>query len=53
MYQYVDTAAPSIFKDIEEKKTLDDNLKAAMTKAIKEYKERFVSERQTAAKASA
>ena len=45
LYQYVDTAAPSIFKDIEEKKTLDDDLKAAMTKAIKEFKERFVSER--------
>jgi len=50
LYQYVDTAAPSIFKDIEEKKTLDDGLKAAMTKAIKEFKERFVSERQAAEK---
>src|ERR1700722_20187416 len=50
LYQYVDTAAPSIFKDIEEKKTLDDDLKAAMTKAIKEFKERFVSERQAAEK---
>ena len=28
LYQYVDTAAPGVFKDIEEKKTLDDDLKA-------------------------
>jgi len=50
LYQYVETAAPSIFKDIEEKKTLDDDLKNTMTKAIKEFKERFVSERKAAEK---
>ena len=53
LYQYIDTAAPSVFKDIEEKKTLDDDLKAAMTKVIKEFKERFVSDHQAVAKASA
>jgi F-type H+/Na+-transporting ATPase subunit alpha len=53
LYAYVDTAAPSVFKDIEEKKTLDDDLRGAMTKIIKEYKERFVGERQAVAKASA
>src|ERR1700756_5017354 len=50
LYAYVETSAPSIFKDIEEKKTLDDDLKAAMTKVIKEFRERFVSERQPAGK---
>ena len=50
---YVDTANPGVLKAIEEKKILDDDLRAAMTKVIKEYKERFVSEHQAVAKASA
>jgi hypothetical protein len=33
-----------------EKKTLDDTLKAEMTKTIKECKETFVAERQAVAK---
>ncbi len=53
LYEYVDTSAPQIFKNIEEKKILDDDLKGAMTKAIKEYKDRFVSEHKAVAKASA
>ncbi len=53
LYDSVGSSAPQIFKDIEEKKTLDDDLKAAMTKAIKEYKDRFVSEHKAVAKASA
>jgi F-type H+/Na+-transporting ATPase subunit alpha len=53
LYHYVDTAAPNVLKDIEEKKTLDDDLRGAMTKVIKEYMDRFVSEHQTAAKATA
>ncbi len=51
LYAYVDAMNPGLLKQIEEKKVLDDELKAAMTKIVKESKERFVSERQMAAKA--
>jgi F-type H+-transporting ATPase subunit alpha len=53
LYSYVDTTNAGVLKSIEEKKILDDDLKAAMTKVIKEYKERFASEHQEVAKASA
>ena len=53
LYSYVETSNPGVLKAIEEKKVLDDDLKAAMTKVIKEYKERFASEHQAVAKASA
>ena len=53
LYSYVDTANPSLLKSIEDKKILDDELRAGMTKIIKEYKERFASEHQVAAQASA
>jgi F-type H+-transporting ATPase subunit alpha len=46
LYGYVETANAGILKTIEEKKILDDQLKAEMTKVIKEFKERFASERQ-------
>ncbi|MBZ5509530.1 MAG: F0F1 ATP synthase subunit alpha [Acidobacteriia bacterium] len=49
LYAYVDAMNPGLLKQIEEKKVLDDELKAAMTKIVKESKERFVSERQVAA----
>jgi F-type H+-transporting ATPase subunit alpha len=49
LYAYVDTANPQLFRTIEEKKALDDAIKADMTKTIKEAKERFVAERKTAA----
>jgi len=49
---YVETSNPGILQAIEEKKVLDDDLKAAMTKISKEYKERFASEHQAVAKAS-
>ena len=48
LYAYVESANPGVFKAIEEKKTLDDDLRAQMTKVIKEYKDRFVSEHQAA-----
>ena len=44
---------PGVLKAIEEKKILDDDLRAALTKVIKEFKERFASEHQSEAKASA
>jgi len=56
LYSYVDNANPGMLRSIEEKKVLDDELRGAMTKLIKEYKERFASEHQAAqpvAKASA
>jgi F-type H+-transporting ATPase subunit alpha len=52
LYKYVDTVNPSLFKTIEEKKALDDAIKADMNKTIKEAKERFVAEHQQAAAAA-
>ena len=52
LYTYVDTMNPGLLKSIEEKKALDDQIKGDMNKTLKEFKERFVSDRQmTAAKA--
>jgi len=50
LYEYVDATNPSLLRTIMEKKTLDDTLKAQMTKTIKECKETFVAERQAVAK---
>jgi F-type H+-transporting ATPase subunit alpha len=50
LYKYVDTTNPAVLRTIMEKKILDDNLKAEMTKIIKECKETFVTERQAVAK---
>jgi len=44
----VDTSYPKLGPAIMEKKTIDDSLKADIQKALKEFKERFVSERQMA-----
>jgi F-type H+-transporting ATPase subunit alpha len=52
LYTYVDTMNPALLKSIEEKKALDDQIKGDMNKTLKEFKERFVSDRKmTAAKA--
>ena len=40
---------PGLFKSIEEKKALDDQVKADLNKTLKEFKERFVAERKAAA----
>ncbi len=48
LYAYVETANPQLFRTIDEKKALDDALKADMTKTIKEAKERFLAERKPA-----
>jgi len=50
LYEYVDATNPGLLRTIMEKKTLDDTLKAQMTKTIKECKETFVAERQALAK---
>src|SRR6184192_3887311 len=49
LYKYVDTSNPGLLRSIMEKKILDDNLKAEMTKVLKECKETFAAERQTVA----
>jgi F-type H+/Na+-transporting ATPase subunit alpha len=49
LYKYVDTANPDLLRSIMDKKVLDDDLKAAMTKVIKEAKETFVQEREAVA----
>jgi F-type H+-transporting ATPase subunit alpha len=46
LYQYVDTANPAVLRNIEEKKILDNDMRNDMTRTIKEFKERFVSERK-------
>ena len=51
LYEYVDTMNPGLFEGIMKKKALDEQLKTEMNKALKECKERFVAEQQTAAAA--
>jgi F-type H+-transporting ATPase subunit alpha len=46
LYKYVDTSNPGVLQAIMEKKTLDDALKAEMSRVIKEAKEAFVAERK-------
>ena len=48
LYTYVDTMNPGLFQSIETKKALDDEIKGNMNKTLKEFKERFVGERQAA-----
>jgi F-type H+/Na+-transporting ATPase subunit alpha len=49
LYKFVDTSYPKLQPAIMEKKTIDDALKADIQRALKEFKERFVGERQLAA----
>ncbi|HWR36075.1 MAG TPA: F0F1 ATP synthase subunit alpha [Clostridia bacterium] len=49
LYSYVETMNPGLFKAIEEKKVLDDAIKADLKKVINEAKERFAAEHATAA----
>jgi F-type H+/Na+-transporting ATPase subunit alpha len=48
LYKYVDSTNPGLLSEIMEKKTLDDQLKAEMTRLIKEAKQQFVDSRQAA-----
>src|SRR3982075_3731355 len=50
LYKYVETTNPGLLNTIMEKKILDDNLKAEMSRVIKEAKQQFIDSRQTAAK---
>jgi F-type H+/Na+-transporting ATPase subunit alpha len=49
LYKYVDTSNAGLLRTIMEKKVLDDNLKADMSKVIKEFKQQFVASRQEVA----
>ena len=46
LYKYTDTINPGLLNSIMEKKILDDNLKAEMSKLLGDFKQKFVSERQ-------
>jgi F-type H+/Na+-transporting ATPase subunit alpha len=43
LYKYLDSAQSALLSDILEKKTLDDDLKARIDAALKEYKQDFVA----------
>jgi F-type H+-transporting ATPase subunit alpha len=45
LYQFVETAHPGVLQRLREQKKLDDDLRNDLCAAIKEFKERFVSER--------
>jgi F-type H+/Na+-transporting ATPase subunit alpha len=51
LYQYVDTTNPGLLAKIMKEKTLDDALKADLSRVIKEAKQQFVDSRQEAEKA--
>jgi F-type H+/Na+-transporting ATPase subunit alpha len=48
LYNYIETVNPNLFKNINEKKALTDEIKADLAKTIPEAKERFLSERSAA-----
>src|SRR5438445_536239 len=47
--KYVESMNPKLLGTIMEKKTIDDSIKAEIEKTLKEFKQRFVAERQTTA----
>ena len=49
MYRFMDNAHPAIRQGILEKKTLDDDLKKALSEALQEFKQRFTADKQAAA----
>ncbi len=44
-YKFIDNSKPGIWQQIRSKKQLDDALKADLNTAIKEFKDRFIKER--------
>jgi F-type H+/Na+-transporting ATPase subunit alpha len=48
LYKFVDATNPGLLRSIMEKKVLDDAMKAEMSKVIKQCKETFVGQKQTA-----
>jgi F-type H+-transporting ATPase subunit alpha len=51
--KYVESMNPKLLDAIMQKKTIDDSIKAEIEKTLKEFKQRFVSERQPAGAAKA
>ena len=51
LFAHIDTMNPGLLKSIEDKKVLDDAVKADLNKTIKEAKERFVAENAAVAAA--
>ncbi|HEY2497514.1 MAG TPA: F0F1 ATP synthase subunit alpha [Candidatus Angelobacter sp.] len=47
--KYVESMNPKLLDTIMQKKTIDDSIKAEIEKTLKEFKQRFVSERESAA----
>src|SRR5712671_3583786 len=45
--QYVESMNPKLLDSIMQKKTIDDSMKAEIEKTLKEFKQRFVAERQS------
>ncbi len=46
LYKFLDTSKPGVLQMIREKKVLDDTVKGDLTAALKEFKERFVSDQK-------
>jgi F0F1-type ATP synthase alpha subunit len=51
MSKYVESMNPKLLDAIMQKKNIDDAMKGEIEKILKEFKQRFVAERQAAAKA--
>ena len=49
LYRFLESAHPTVFDEIRDKKALDDSLKGKLTSAIKEFKDRFVAENKPVA----
>ncbi len=49
LYQFMETRHPNVFRSIAEKKQLDDQIKAALDAAVKEYGSEFASRKAAAA----
>ncbi|MGB9605707.1 MAG: F0F1 ATP synthase subunit alpha [Bryobacteraceae bacterium] len=47
LYRFLDNAYPGVLAELREKKRIDDDLRARMHAVLKEFKERFVSERRS------
>jgi F-type H+-transporting ATPase subunit alpha len=52
-YDYMANAQAQVMTDIESKKALDDDIKARLTDAIKQYKQDFLAAKEDAAKETA
>jgi F-type H+-transporting ATPase subunit alpha len=49
LYKYIETRYPAVFRDIAEKKAMDDQLKGLLDKAVKEFAGDFAARKSAAA----